>query len=116
MHITNDAPRNGRGPLLGKGGVAAQTKKMSRSLLSGRRRGGWFKHRVLVLTGTTPSAPSKEASRYFINGAATPPPLRRGLSLPQRLALALAILALAFEVLDWCFPLPAAGRDSPYSV
>src|SRR5437867_12760596 len=39
--------RESRSPLLGQGGVAAPIKKMPRSLLSGRRRGGWFKPPVI---------------------------------------------------------------------
>ena len=31
-----------------------------------------------LLTNTTPSAPSKVASQHFLEGAATPPQLRRG--------------------------------------
>src|SRR5262245_11303830 len=34
-----------------------------------------------VVDGTTPSAPSKVASRHFIDGAATPPLPRRGIRL-----------------------------------
>src|SRR5216117_701706 len=39
--------RESRSPLLGQGGVAAPIKKMPRSLLSGRRRGGWFKPPII---------------------------------------------------------------------
>jgi cobalt-zinc-cadmium efflux system outer membrane protein len=67
-------------PLLGKGGVDAPIKKMARSFLSGRRRGGSFKQPLIYLTNTTPSAPSKVASQHFFDGAATPLQLRRGLS------------------------------------
>jgi hypothetical protein len=36
-----------------------------------------------VVERTTPSAPAKEASRYLINGAATPPWPRRGIALAE---------------------------------
>src|SRR5213083_1416435 len=39
--------RESRSPLLAQGGVAAPIKKMPRSLLSGRRRGGWFKPPII---------------------------------------------------------------------
>jgi hypothetical protein len=39
-----------------------------------------------TLTSTTPSAPAKEAMRLFVNGAATPPLLRRGLGRPRQFA------------------------------
>src|SRR6266516_2413253 len=39
--------RESRSPLLGQGGVAAPIKKMPRSFLSGRRRGGWFKPPII---------------------------------------------------------------------
>src|SRR5262249_37613450 len=79
-------------PLLGKGGVAAPSIKMSRRHLIWRGRGGSFKQPRDFLTNTTPSAPlieaarfalalrAKEASRHFFDGAATPPQLRRGLA------------------------------------
>ena len=44
---------------LGKGGVAAPIKKKTRSLLSGRRRGGSFKRFVFELEPTTLAAPFK---------------------------------------------------------
>jgi NADH-quinone oxidoreductase subunit M len=69
-------------PLLGKGGVAAPSAEISRRHLIWRGRGGSFKQPINFLTNTTPSAPSKEASRHFIDGAATPPQLRRGLAYP----------------------------------
>src|SRR5437867_13332052 len=53
-----------------RGGCAI--KKMPRSLLSGRRRGGRSNHRLSEVEPTTPSAPSKERG-YLFNGAATPP-------------------------------------------
>ena len=44
-----------------------------------RNRTGWLVQRPLIsLTSTTPSAPSTVASRHSIDGAATPPRLRRG--------------------------------------
>ena len=49
---------------------------MSRSHLSGRRRGGWFKLRLSVVERTTPSAPSKEASHLFL--MSRPPLLCQG--------------------------------------
>src|SRR5438093_11184548 len=65
-------------PLLGKGGVAAPSRKMVRRHLIGRGRGGSFNQQIIFLANTTPSAPSKVASRHFLDGAATPPQLWRG--------------------------------------
>src|ERR671936_2680027 len=45
---------------------------MPRSILSGRRRGGRFNHRLSEVEPTTPSAPSKERD-HLVDGAATPP-------------------------------------------
>jgi hypothetical protein len=39
---------------------------------------------VDLLISTTPSAPSKVASRYFLNVASTPPQLRRGIGAAQK--------------------------------
>src|SRR5205823_3572513 len=49
-------------------------------------RTGWFVQLPINrrVERTTPSAPAKEASRYLISGAATPPWPRRGLSLAMR--------------------------------
>src|SRR5207253_8715429 len=42
-------------------------------------RTGWLVQQPLILlTSTTPSAPSTVASQHSIDGAATPPQLRRG--------------------------------------
>src|SRR5437016_2329946 len=72
---------------------------MSRSLLSGRRRGGWFKPRLSEVERTTPvlmfrptgltlrAAPTKERD-HLLDGAATPPLPRRGLRLSRRLSQA----------------------------
>ena len=38
----------------------------------------WFRQPKDFLISTTPSAPIKGASRYFLDGASTPPHLRRG--------------------------------------
>ena len=61
-------------------------KNCSRSF-ERRGRGGWFKQPLIFWTNTTPSAPSKVASQHFLDGAATPPQLRRGIrthvSLPR---------------------------------
>src|SRR5437899_12162877 len=58
---------------------------MPRSLLSERRRGGWFKPRLSEVERTTPAAPSKERD-HLLDGAATPPLPRRGLRLSRRLS------------------------------
>src|SRR5438552_2341515 len=52
------------------------------------KRTGWLVQLPIIrwLERTTPSAPADEASRYLIGGAATPPSLRRGLSLSGTLA------------------------------
>jgi hypothetical protein len=66
-------------PLLGKGGVAAPTKKLPRSDLSGRRRGGSFNLHDNFLNEPPRPRPSKEPAENFIDGASTPPPPRRGI-------------------------------------
>jgi tetratricopeptide (TPR) repeat protein len=102
-------------PLLGKGGVAAPSIKMVRRHLIWRGRGGSF--RKIFLTNTAsldgcalsglrelrpPSAPSEDASRHFLDGAATPPQLRRGILLACKRWLVshyiLAVLGLALGV------------------
>src|SRR5437762_8966757 len=62
-------------PLLGEGGEAAPSRKISRRHLIRRGRGGSFKPPIIFLTNTTPSAPTKEASRHFLDGVTTPPRL-----------------------------------------
>src|SRR5438093_4159342 len=51
--------RESRSPLLAQGGVAAPIKKMSRSLLSGRRWGGWFKPPIIGSGTNHPGRASK---------------------------------------------------------
>ena len=64
--------------LLGKGGVAAPIKKKTRSLLSGRRRGGSFQPPIYRKLNEPPRPRfSKERGR-LLDGAATPPLPRRG--------------------------------------
>jgi hypothetical protein len=46
-----------------------------------RSRGGVDQPPLILLTSTTPSAPIKDASRYSIDVASTPPQLRRGVSI-----------------------------------
>src|SRR5204863_5913822 len=53
--------------------------------LSGRRWGGWFKHRLSEVERTTPAAPPKERD-HLLDGAATPPLPRRGFRLSRRLS------------------------------
>ena len=50
----------------------------SREATTARADGVVLVKRLHFLTSTTPSAPSKEASRHFLDVAATPPLLRRG--------------------------------------
>jgi hypothetical protein len=62
-----------------RGGCASSRHREASSV--GRRSGGSFKHFIYrSLERTTPSAPSKEASRYFLEVAATPPLPRRGVA------------------------------------
>jgi glycosyltransferase involved in cell wall biosynthesis len=72
--IGSDAEFYGNSPLRGKGGDAAPTKKISRSLHSGRRRGG----SIGGLNEPPRPRPAKEKG-CFLDGAATPPLPRRGL-------------------------------------
>ena len=62
-------------PLLSKGGVAAPIKKMLRSHLIGRRRGGWFKKMFSTLNEPPRPRLSKERG-YFL--MARPPLLCQG--------------------------------------
>ena len=57
-------------------------------------------NRLVCLTSTTPSAPSKEASRHLLDVAATPPRLRRGIQFCCGFA-ALWFLAFADLRSDW---------------
>src|SRR5947199_8571530 len=41
--------------------------------------------------------------------------MRRGPKL-KKLGAGLLVLVLTLQVLDWSFPLPAPGRDSPYAM
>src|SRR6186713_2409457 len=66
-----------------RGGCA--TNKISRSLRSRRRRGGWFNDRSSVAESTTPSAPSKEASRHFHYCRVHPSLAKEGSGLVQTL-------------------------------
>ena len=77
---TNELGTPSRIPLLGKGGVAAPSIKMFRRHLIWRGRGGSFKQPKNFSTNTTPSAPSEVASQHLLDGASTPPQLRRGLA------------------------------------
>src|SRR2546427_3908050 len=55
----------------GTGGVAAPLRKRSRSEAA---QTGWSDRRAYVFAELTPpAAPSKEASRHFLDGASTPP-------------------------------------------
>src|SRR5688572_10641554 len=65
-------------PLLGKGGVAARSRKDSRSFE--RADGVVCSIPLIFLEQTTPSAPFTERE-LFLGGAATPPLPRRGVVL-----------------------------------
>src|SRR5437867_1817682 len=65
--------------------------------------------KIILLISTTPSARLRWLRNFFFCRAATPPQLRRGI------ISALALL-LAFAASDRCFPVPTAGRDSPYAL
>ena len=69
--------RSQKAPLLSRGGE------------SRRGSGGWggAGQENQLLTNTTPSAPSTVASQHFIEGAATPPRLRRGVCVSLAVAL-----------------------------
>jgi hypothetical protein len=59
-------------------GGRAINKMLRRHLLLART--GWLVQQPLIsLTNTTPAAPSTVASQHSIDGAATPPRLRRGI-------------------------------------
>ena len=64
--------------LLGKGGVAAPLKKMSRSHHTGADGVVRSREIVLEFERTTPSAPFK-GTGIFLDGASTPPLPRRGI-------------------------------------
>src|SRR5262245_41334497 len=54
------------------------------------------------------------SARFFSNNRNTGghrPPLQR----LKKFAIGIAILLLAVIALDWCFPLPEPGRNSPYA-
>ena len=113
---------------LKEGGVAAPSTKISRRHLIRRGRGGSFKG--IFLTNTTPSAPSKVASRHLLlDGAATPPllrlraaalalrALRRGLAcsdlLPRKLSGAARLISFhPFRLANNATPSGTASADS----
>src|SRR6266566_5155377 len=68
--------------LLGKGGVAAPLKKMSRSHHTGADGVVRSREIVLEFERTTPSAPFK-GTGIFLDGASTPPLPRRGVCSAQ---------------------------------
>src|SRR5947209_5072528 len=68
-------------PLLGQGGVAAPSISCSEGTLLLARTGWLVQEPLIFWTSTTPSAPSTVASQHSIDGAATPPRLRRGVIL-----------------------------------
>jgi len=80
------SPRSGgaccqkRTPLLSPRSASATARSLNRGGESRRGSGGWggAGQKINLLTNTTPSAPSTVASQHFIDGAATPPQLRRG--------------------------------------
>src|SRR6266571_6812956 len=72
--------------LLGKGGVAAPFKKMSRSPLMGADGVVRSKEIVLKFGRTTPSAPFK-GTGTFLDGASTPPLPRRGVCSAQAFSM-----------------------------
>src|SRR5437762_13527509 len=64
-------------PLLSRGGVDATSSKCCEATFDGAD-GVVLVHKMYWLINTTPSARTKVASRLFLNRAATPPQLRRG--------------------------------------
>src|SRR6266699_7144885 len=70
--------RRPAGILLGKGGVAAPIKKKTRSLLSGRRRGGSFQPPIYRKLNEPPRPRFSKERGHLFDGAATPPLPRRG--------------------------------------
>ena len=95
-------------PLLSKGGVAARSRKYREATLARADGvvGSSSNKFVLVLEPTTlnasrcrarasrPSAPNKDAARYFIEVASTPPLLRRGVWLAVNRSAAIGSLNL----------------------
>ena len=71
-------------PSLAKEGWPRHQEKWTEGTLIWRGRGGWFKDRIDFLANTTPSARSKVAPQHFLDRAATPPQLRRGIFRHQR--------------------------------
>jgi hypothetical protein len=76
--------KTGTIPLLSRGGVDATSRKMSRSLLCGADGVVWSATDYWWHDQTTPSARANVASRLFLDRAATPPRLRRGVLQPCR--------------------------------
>src|SRR5437870_13670111 len=77
-----EAPVSGAelSPPWSRRGVRAINQMFRRHLLLART--GWLVQQPLIsLTSTTPSAPSTVASQHSIDGAASPPRLRRGILL-----------------------------------
>src|SRR5207248_2740572 len=72
-------------------------------------RPGWLVQQPLIsLTNTTPSAPSMVASQHSIDGAATPPRLRRGIFATLSLEAAGVDTMLADELPE-CAPVLMCG-------
>src|SRR2546428_6697192 len=69
-------------------------------------RTGWLVQQPLIsLTNTTPSAPSTVASQHSIDGAASPPRLRRGMEGIMRRLIGWGILTLILST-------PAFGQST----
>src|SRR3989475_992711 len=69
-------------PLLGKGGVAAPSKRCCEATLAGADGVVRSREIVLEFERTTPSAPFK-GTGIFLDGASTPPLPRRGVFFAQ---------------------------------
>jgi hypothetical protein len=89
-----------------RGGCAINKKP--RSLRRRRRRGGAGQPPIICWTNTTPSAPSKVASQHWLDVAATPPRLRRGLSF----GCGFAALCLCVSVFPTMLSFTAVQRAS----
>src|SRR5438309_4471231 len=82
LHMSPALRPNRIVPLLSRGGESRRARSASPIGRSLNKSGGWggAGQTIDLLTSTTPSAPSKDASRRFLDVAATPPRLRRGVS------------------------------------
>src|SRR5262245_26957580 len=103
-------------PLLVRRG-GRDIKKMLRSLLRWSGRGGGSYRRVFL--SHHPVCADAVAARLFLTGAATLPHEEGNKKIRKRLVHVLCAflwLILVLALLDWWFPLPTPGRNSPYAV